>query len=409
MRWCRGRTGATTTTRPSARRRPGHARCNGCTEVWVYNPNAAQITINYDRPGGNSYPTEDGSFTVPANSAAVSPTATNLLTGSNGARFWSAGGQVFSPLSRHRLHAEQYQRPHDGLGCAAGADQPTDLRGARRLGAGLLEREPQRHLPRPGLRCRTGRRQTGPTASSRNVVFVTAVANTNIYLDTNGSGLTCTSGSPLPTVTGAEQQTTGATALTSYIYDEDADLPQLRTRQLRQQSYSRDDSVDGWAGNQTWTVIRRYWTEGGGETPAGATAGAIQINTTRRATLRLQELDGTNEAGRTHPALPQHLRGHLRPPELRALFLHRPGRQRPHRRAGFDRRHDLDHAQDLRGPWFQTMPAPNFPRSEVFNISPLHRQPRPTSASASWTTWRRATGGRWTTSTSTTPSAATST
>ena len=70
------------------------------------------------------------------------------------------------------------------------ASQLTD-RGAGRPRARLLQREPQRHLPRPGLRRRDHARIT-TNEGSRNVVFVTAVAATNIYVDTNGSGLTCT-------------------------------------------------------------------------------------------------------------------------------------------------------------------------------------------------------------------------
>ncbi len=259
----------------------------GCTEVWVYNPNGSQITINYDRPGGSSYPTADGSFTVSANSNAASPTATNLLTLGNGARFWSAGGQVFSPISV--------------TDCTKSTDD-TDGRimdwGAPLVPANQLTSEvlvgwaPGCSNESPDGICYDPDRDV-TNAGSRNVVFVTAVAATNIYVDTNGSGLSCSPGTP-PTITGAEQSQTGAAALASYRFDDDPSSRTYVHDNFNSSSYSISTELTGWTTTDTtWT---NSWTEGGGETPTSQTAGAIRI--VGPTALQLQELASTNENGR---------------------------------------------------------------------------------------------------------------
>ncbi len=366
-------------------RSPDAAGANGCTEVWVYNPNAVQITINWDRPGGSSYPTADGSFNVPANSAAPSPAGTNFLTNDNGARFWSAGGQVFSPISVTDCTREN----SGGLIMDWGAPLvPT----SQLTSEVLVGWAPGCSNESPDGICRDpGRNVT--TDGSRNVVFVTAVANTTIYVDTNGSGITCPGGA------GAEK-TQVATALTSYRFIDDPTSRAYVHDTFTTQSYARDDSVTGWPAGIAWTTD---WTEGNGETPTSASSrgNTSQYHRHRYVALAGTGLDERN--GPHHPAHPQHLGQHFRPLELRAQFLFRPGRHRPHRRGCLrQRRHH---------PGSPSRPTPDpgtAQRLKCSTSAPTSPPTRP-SASALWTTWRRATTGPSITCTSTMPPAATST
>ena len=277
----------------------------GCTEIWAYNPNAGQITIYWDRPGGNTYPTSDGNFTVNANQAASSPAATNLLTQGNGARFWTVGtggnpAPVFSPLSLTDCTNNSTNGRMDDWGAPLVPSSQLSSEVLVGFAPGCSNESYS------GI-CHDLDDTVGGTTPdqtyefSRSVVFVSAISATNIYVDTNGSGLTCTPGTP--TVTGAEKTQIGATALTSYRFDDDPTSRNYVHDLFSSRAYTRDDIIDGWDGTGgrttpnpiTWT---NDWTEGGGES-TDATAGAIQIVTAATpATLRLQELASTNEAGR---------------------------------------------------------------------------------------------------------------
>lgn len=350
---------------PVGTSRTGTAGSNGCTEIWLYNPNPAQITVSYDAPGGNTYPTADGSFTVPANSAGASPNVTGLLENNNGARFWTAGGQVFSPISI----TDCTQENSNGRLMDWGAPLvPTNQLTREVLVGWAPGCSNESHS---GICHDPDSTANGTTPDitanrySRNVVFVSALTATNIYVDTNGSGLTCSPGTP-PTITGAEQSQVGATPLTSYRFDDDPPSRSYVHDLFTTQSYARDDSVDGWAGNQTWTGD---WTEGGGETPTAANAGAIQVNITAPGTLRLQN-DGTNnESGRwiqrthnisgaTYARLSFELYSSsgLDATDRIAVEISTNGTT-------------WTTLKTYGGPWAQVFPGPNFPVSEVFNIS----------------------------------------
>jgi protocatechuate 3,4-dioxygenase beta subunit len=349
---------------PVGTTRTGAAGTNGCTEIWAYNPNAAQITISYDFDGGNTYPTQDGSFTVPANSAAASPAGVaNLLTNGNGARFWTAGGQVFSPISI----TDCTQENSNGRLMDWGAPLVPTSQLTSEVLVGLA----------PGCSneshsgiCRDPDSTAGGTTpditgndASRNVVFVSAIAATTIYVDTNGSGLTCSGG----TVTGAEQSQAVAAAsiLTSYRFDDDPTSRSYVHDDFGSQNYSRDDSVDGWAGNQTWSSD---WTEGGGE-GGGATGGAILIDTTAPATLRFQA-DGTNnEAGRTIQR--NHNTSGSTFARLSFRLFSSTGLDATDRLAVEVSTNGTTWTtlQTFVGPYVQTLPGPSFPVAEVFNIS----------------------------------------
>ncbi|NLE56866.1 MAG: hypothetical protein GX616_00785, partial [Planctomycetes bacterium] len=338
-----------------------NADANGddrCTEVWVYNPNPAQITINWDRPGGSAYPTADGSFNVPANSAAVNPTGTGLLTGGNGARFWSAGGQVFSPISLTDCTKNNLNGRMEDWGAPL---VPAEQLTSQVLVGWAPGCSNESHS---GI-CHDPDDSAGGTTPdrtyrySRNVIFVTAVAATTIYVDTNGSGLTCTGG----TVTGAEQ-TQAATALSSYIFDDDPTSRSYVHDNFGTQSYSRDDSVDGWAGNQTWSSD---WTESGEAT--SATAGAIQINTTAPATLRFQ-VDGTNnESDRTIQR--NHNTSGATYARLSFRLFSAAGLDATDRLAveASTNGSTWTTLKTFVGPYVQAVPGPDFPVAEVFNIS----------------------------------------
>lgn len=351
---------------PIGTTRTGAAGTNGCTEVWVYNPNGAQITVSWDRPGGSLYPTADGSFNVPANSAAVSPSATNLLTNGNGARFWTANGALFLPISVTDCTRENSNgRLMDwGSPLVPAHDLTSQVLVGLAPGCSNESHSGICHDP-DSTAGGTTPDITGNDAS-RNVVFVTAVADTNIYVDTNGSGLTCTPGSP-PTVTGAERFQTGATALTSYRFTDDPTTRSYVHDNFATQSFSRSDSVDGWTGNQTWS---RNWSEGGGETGNTPSSGAILINISSPATLRFQDDGGANESGRTIQR--NHDTTGATFARLSFQLFSSTGMD-ANDRIAVEVTSDGTNWVTLEtyvGPWSQTLPGPDFPRVEVFNISP---------------------------------------
>ena len=100
---------------------------------------------------------------------------------------------------------------------------------------------------------------------SRTPVWVTALANTTIWVDLDGSGISCPSGA-------GSERSIAATALTSYrLVDDPAEIVR---DEFSAQAYNNNDSPTGENWNTNWTET------GTGETPTSASAGAIQINTT---------------------------------------------------------------------------------------------------------------------------------
>ena len=239
----------------------------GCTEVWVYNPNAAAITINYDFPGGAS---PNGTFNVPANSSVASPN----IPYNNGARLYTTGATppVFLPIS-----------VTDCTKDTSGGDGQIYDWGNPLFPASTLTPEvlvgwaPGCTNESPLGICRDA--DGAPAYQySRNVVWVTPLANTTIYADLDGSGIVCPAG------TGAER-TIAATALTSYRINND---PTSRNN-VRDEFAAVNYTTNGPNNTQAWTT---NWSETGDDGTAGG--GAIWITGGV-----LQFRDNGSEAGRS--------------------------------------------------------------------------------------------------------------
>ncbi len=253
-----------------------------CTSDWIYNPNAAAITVNYDFPGGAS---PDGNFSVPANSAAEGPDETS------GARYYTTGATppVFLPISGTDCFS-------GGAGGGTGDiyDWGNELYPVDQLSPEILIGWA------PGCTDESFEgvcldANNTARSGSRTVVWLTPLANTTIYVDKNGSGISCPGGA------GAEQ-TIAATALTSYQIN---DNPTSGTRyyvhdQFTTQAYNRDDLVPngpytGVDSTQNWST---NWVESGDG--AGApNAGMIWVNIatvgTQTNVLQFRDNGGTNE------------------------------------------------------------------------------------------------------------------
>lgn len=115
---------------------------------------------------------------------------------------------------------------------------------------------------------------------SRSVVWVTPLNNTTIYVDTNGSGISCPSGA------GAEQ-TISATALVSYKINNDGVVGR---NNVRDEFATAAYNINGPNNTQNWDT---NWTETGDDN--SATAGSMRIN---GGFLELRNSAGT-EAGDT--------------------------------------------------------------------------------------------------------------
>lgn len=246
---------------------------NQCTNVWVYNPNASTITVNYRIGSGTP-----ATFTVGANAAVGSAN----ITSGNGARFWTTGSPApkFLPISMTDCT--------NGGGGSAGNifDWGNELYPADQLSPEILvgwaEGCSNEHPNGPYGVClsTTGLGNTTNT-KSRNLVWVTPLANTTLYVDLDGSGIAC-SATP---VTGAEQ-TISATAFQSVRISND---PSNVRDEFDSQRY---DQNGGGNRNATWAS---NWIEGGGEW-GGATGGATWIT---GGALQFRYLSSTNETGRT--------------------------------------------------------------------------------------------------------------
>ncbi len=236
-----------------------------CTNVWVYNPNATSITVNYQIGSGTP-----GSFPVGANAAAGSP---NITTG-NGARFWTTGSPApaFLPVSMT-----------DCTNSTSGDiyDWGNELYPANQLSPELLigwtpgcSNESYRGVCLDST-------NTGRT-TSRTVVWLTPLANTTIYVDTNGSGISCPGG------VGAEK-TINASALLSYQVNDDPTSRAYVHDNFGTQSYNRLTDSQGFPGATpvNWSTS---WTESGDD--GQPTGGMIWIT---GGVLQFRDNGGTNE------------------------------------------------------------------------------------------------------------------
>ena len=217
----------------------------GCTEVEIYNPNASSITVNYDFPGGSS---PDGTFTVPGGSAATGQTspATPIVPEGNGAQFWTTGGEEFLPFSVTdctRDTSGTDGRLHDWGNPIFPSDQLTD-----QVLVGWA----------PGCSNESldGICEDTDIANlfSRSVVWVTPLANTTFYIDTDGSGITCPGG------TGAEQTITANTLESVQIDDDPTSANKVRD-DFGSASYNNND------GNVSWSTS---WIETGDNNSAAS-------------------------------------------------------------------------------------------------------------------------------------------
>ncbi|MBV6395470.1 MAG: hypothetical protein HFACDABA_01046 [Anaerolineales bacterium] len=173
------------------------------TRVWVYNPKASAITVNYTL--GN--PTATGTFSVPAGGVAPSPEV-----GYNRAMrvYTSSAADVFLPFS-----VTDTDNASGGNGGQIydwdSSLFPTSQLSTRFLVGWAPGCTDESHL---GV-CRDPDLSPNYASSvSRSMIWVTPLANTTIYVDTNGSDISCPGGA------GAEQTIT-ANALYSYRINND--------------------------------------------------------------------------------------------------------------------------------------------------------------------------------------------
>lgn len=234
---------------------------SGCTEVEVYNPNTTMITVNYDFPGGSN---PDGSFTVAPKTTATGQTTpfTPLVLYNNGARYWTTGGQSFLPISVTdctRDTSTTDGRLYDWGNPLFPVDQLTDQ--------ALVG-----WAPGCSNESSLGICDDADIANkfSRNVVWITPMANTKIYIDTNGSGVTCSNGSY---VSGAEQQIDPANAMVSYRINDDPSIANTVRDDFGSAAYNLNAGTQNWSSN---------WIETGDNGIAGSgniwiTAGTLRI------------------------------------------------------------------------------------------------------------------------------------
>jgi uncharacterized repeat protein (TIGR01451 family) len=249
---------------------PG-ATPNWGTAVYLYNPHETALTVSYTLGGGGS-----GTISVPAGGVTASP----ILNLDQGARFYTTDGRAFFPLSVTEVEPV-------GSGDWQLFDWGFTPRPADRLSDEYLVGWAPGCTTFSGpMECfdQTSQTESAYTAAgvfqvrSRNVVWVTPLAATTLYVDLDGSGITCPGGA------GAERSIS-ATALTSYrIADDPAGSV---CDAFTSQSYSLNRC------NTNWSAA---WDEVNDGTDS-ASSGAILIDTTAPTRLRFG-LDGTDEAGR---------------------------------------------------------------------------------------------------------------
>lgn len=218
----------------------------GCTNIWVFNPNNRTIRINYDLGLGT-----DGFADVTAR------TLTNLTqvgAGSGVRVYTNSANDIFLPFS-----------VTDCTGGGQIMDWDTSLFPTSLLTPDLLVGwapgcTDESHL---GV-CRDLDGSPNLAGSvSRSVIWVTPVSNTTIYVDTNGSGIICPGGA------GAEQ-TINANALLSYKINNNGITGR---NNVRDEFATAAYNINGPNNTQNWTT---NWTETGDDNNAGS--GSIRIN-----------------------------------------------------------------------------------------------------------------------------------
>jgi len=230
------------------------------TGVWVYNPNATSITVNYDFTGVAN----DGSTTC---AAGTSCKIAEVPAGSGG-RFYTANNSVFYPVSVTEASGAQL---YDWGFSLLPSDQLSDQI--------LVGWAPGCATVNGAGECFDGLGTTTDVDQviSRSPVWVTPLANTTIYVDLDGQGVNCPGGA------GAER-TIAATALTSYTIVNDPAGSVC-------DAFENASYTDNYCNNN----FTAGWTETGETT--NPSSGAIQIETTSD-TLRFQS-DTGSEVNRT--------------------------------------------------------------------------------------------------------------
>jgi uncharacterized repeat protein (TIGR01451 family) len=201
----------------------------GCTEVWIYNPSASAITVNYQFVGAS------GTINVASKDAVNSP----IIPRDSGAHFYTnSSAELFLPFSLtdctqgttgliydwgNPLFPTEQLTPEALVGWAPGCTNESELGICKDVGG------------------------DNSYNYSRNVVWVTPQENTTIYVDEDGSGISCPSGD------GAEQSI-GASALQSVRIDDDPSSRQNVRDQFGSASYSNNN------GSQNWSTS---WSETG--------------------------------------------------------------------------------------------------------------------------------------------------
>ncbi len=218
----------------------------GCTEVWIHNPNATSITVNIDLPdAGNPNATR----TIPANSTLDWPTAaTNLYN--KGFHMYTTGSPAPAFLPIQIIDCTKDTSGTDGRLFDWGNPLfPVDALTSDALVPWAPGCSGESFL---GV-CRDAD-STSPydtrdvtTDGSRSVVWVTPLANTTIWVDYDGSGVTCPAG------TGAETSI-AASALVSYRLTQDPTTRAYVRHSFGSGNYTGTDNI-----GQGWTQISSAW------------------------------------------------------------------------------------------------------------------------------------------------------
>ncbi len=235
----------------------------GCTSVWVYNPNASAVNVTQTTSAGSN------SLSVAANSSTrlLLNTTYNIPAG-RGAKYSAPPGSNFYAVSV--------------TDCEAGTGQLYDWGSPLLSTADLSDQALAGWAPgcsnesNAGICVNTGA-FTGNT-NSRNALWLSPLSNTTIYVDENGSGITCSNG----TYQSGAEKTVPASALTSQSIFAETGLTVSRAS-----VFDNFDNTPSYANNSpnpdsevTWdTNWTNAWTEtGDSATTPVHSSGAIYIN-----------------------------------------------------------------------------------------------------------------------------------
>ncbi|MDJ0730787.1 MAG: hypothetical protein QNJ33_12415, partial [Crocosphaera sp.] len=134
----------------------------GPTQVWLYNPNSTAITVSYDFLGGGS---PDGTINVAAGTTALSP----IIPDDSGARFFTTNGAEFFALTQTNSQNSQFN--------GQAFDWGHPLIPANQLTSQAL------------VGWGYGNTNNNPAVPSYSVVWVTPVADADIFVDFDGDGV----------------------------------------------------------------------------------------------------------------------------------------------------------------------------------------------------------------------------